>query len=41
MQAVLDDVNANLGTKLKMLKGGPRDGSNAEYTIHESVSIRH
>jgi hypothetical protein len=24
-----------------MLKGGPRDGSNAEYTIHESVSIRH
>ena len=37
MQAVLDDVNANLGTKLKMLEGGPRDGSNAEYTIHESV----
>ena len=38
MQAVLDDVNANLGTKLKMLEGGPRDGSNAEYTIHESVT---
>ena len=38
MQAVLDDVNANLGTNLKMLEGGPRDGSNAEYTIHESVT---
>ena len=38
MQAVLDDVNANLGTSLKMLEGGPRAGSNAEYTIHESFT---